>query len=81
MKVITSSVDVEQDYKMFLFEYYHDEAWWCFTIPAQSEQDAIARVRKLPFANFLGVVDMQTPTGNHRTGLLARVMCWWRNRR
>ena len=72
-------MNLEPGYSNFIFEYYHDGAWWSFTIPARSEQDAVDRVKKLPLAKYLGTVEMEIPV-NAGAGLLARIICWWRNR-
>ena len=71
-------MDLQQGYNKFLFEYYHDGAWWSFTLPARSEQEAIERIKKMPHAKLLGVVDAEIPA-NAASGLFARAYCVWRN--
>jgi hypothetical protein len=46
---------LDKGWNSYLFEYYHDGSWWCFEIPARSEQEARERVNKLPNAKHLGI--------------------------
>ena len=62
----------------FLFEYYHEDAWWIIVIDARSAEDALARSKKIPNARFLGIVKAQIPA---KLGFLARLICLWKNMR
>lgn len=66
-----------EDWKTFLFEYYHDGSWWTLEIPATSQEDAMDRLKKLPLAKCLGTLEMKVPV---ELGIFARVFCWYRNR-
>jgi hypothetical protein len=68
---------MNEKWKTYLFEYYHDGSWWSLEIPAASEQDALDRLKKLPLAKFLGTLEMKVPA---RLGLFARLLCWYHNR-
>ena len=63
-------------YKTFLYKYFHEGSWWMVEISATSEDDAQARINKLPLAQPLGELVMKVPA---RTGMLAGLVCWLRN--
>jgi len=67
---------MDQSFSKYLFEYYHDGAQWSIVIPASSEEDAMERIRKMPYARLLGTLDTETPV---RSGFSTRLNCWWRN--
>ena len=67
---------MEREYSTYLFEYFHNDSWWAITICASSEEDARARMKKLPLAKFLGTVQGKIPA---QFGWLARLVCWWKN--
>ncbi len=69
----------DQDYKQYLFEYFHDGANWCITVHATSPEDAQARMNKMPLARYLGIVEATIPAALPGSGLLVRVWCWWKN--
>ena len=69
---------MDPGFTKYLFEYYHDGAWWSLVIPARSEQDAIERINLIPRAKLLGTLEMEIPAGPG-AGWLVRMMCWWRN--
>lgn len=60
----------------YLFDYYHDGAWWCIEICAQSKEDARERVDKLPHAKYVGEIQMTFPV---ELGVIAKLLCWWKN--
>jgi hypothetical protein len=62
-----------QSFKDYLFEYHHDGLTWGITIPATSEEDARARLKKLPLARFIGIKIMSIPVPTWFGG---RVVTW-----
>lgn len=64
----------------YLFEYRHEGAEWAIQIPATSAEDAHARLKKIPWAEYRGEVH-----GTYRVpatfigGLAARITTWWFN--
>lgn len=69
---------MDEKWNTYLFRYQHDEAIWSFEIKARSEQDARERLEKLPYAQYLGVLQMKLPV---ELGIFARLLCRWHNRR
>lgn len=63
--------------KTHLFKYFHDGSWWQFEIPAESEEEARARLKKLPHSQYLGTLVAKIPAG---LGAFAWLICWWKNR-
>lgn len=63
--------------KTYLFKYHHEGSWYSLELPAESFEDAEARLSKLPHAQYLGEAVLCIPA---RMGLLARLICWVRNR-
>lgn len=47
--------------KRYLFTYHHQGSDWSFDIPADSEADAIERLKKLPMARLEGTISMRIP--------------------
>lgn len=70
------SMKNEQEYKSYLFRYYHNGSWWNLEIPATSLEDAQERINKLPNAQPLGEMMARIPAG---LGLFAKLWCWWKN--
>lgn len=70
---------MEQNFQKYLFEYYHDGAWWSLVIPAPSQEDAMERLKLIHRAKFLGTLHAEIPA-MPGTSLLTRLLCWWRNR-
>lgn len=68
-----------EDFKVYLFECFHEDSRWSFQIPAASVEDAQARVNKLPLAKYLGVLHATIPAAAPGAGLFVRLWCWWRN--
>lgn len=68
---------MREDWKTYLFQYYHEGAKWSIEIPANSEEDARERLLKLPHAKYLGIVHMKFPV---ELGIFARLICWVQNR-
>lgn len=69
---------MEQQYHNYLIEYYHNNAWWGLRIPATSEEDLLERLRKLPLAKILGIVEGSIPA-HAGAGIFVRALCWWHN--
>jgi hypothetical protein len=69
---------MSKGYKTYLFEYFHEGSRWSFEIHATSEEDAMARLNKLPLAKYLGVLHATIPAVPGG-GLLVRLWCWWKN--
>jgi hypothetical protein len=65
-----------QNYKTFLYKYFHEGSWWMVEIAATNEDDAQARINKLPLAQPMGELMMKVPA---HTGMLASLICWLRN--
>lgn len=59
-----------------MFTYRHDGADWCFEIPARDEQDAKARLAKMPYATLNGELKAKIPAG---AGPLVRAAVFLRN--
>lgn len=77
MDLTPEAIEIEKDeFKVYLFEYFHDGSRWTLQIPATSMDDAQARVRKLPLAKPLGEVVAIIPAS---AGPLVRCYCWIRN--
>lgn len=68
------------NWKTYLFEYYHDGASWSLEICAPSYEDAVERLKKLPLARYSGTLEMAIPAYVPSSGLLVRLLCWFRNR-
>ncbi len=62
----------------YLFEYRHEGAEWAIQIPATSAEDAHARLKKIPWAEYRGEVHgtYRVPTTFIGT-LFARITTWW----
>lgn len=78
MKDKEGLVVLEDGYRVYLFSYFHDGAWWSFSIPAKSEDDAKARLARLPLATYDGVLGGTIPAipGGR---MLAGLICRWKN--
>jgi hypothetical protein len=61
-----------------MFQYYHDGAWWGFDIPAWSQEDARARIDRIPFAQYVGE-HYYTIKATPGAGLLVRILCMVKN--
>ena len=71
------SVD-EERFSIHLFQYFHEGSWWTLEIPATSQEDAEARLNKLPHAQYLGGNAQKIPAA---LGWTAGLLCWARNLR
>lgn len=71
-----SNMEPKPKYTGYLFEYRHAGTKWGLTIPAVSEEDAIARIHSIQYATLLGTEVMRIPV---KTGMLPRLICWLRN--
>src|SRR5207253_9088997 len=67
---------MDPGFTKYLFEYYHDGAWWSLVIPARSEQDAIERINLIPRSKLLGTLEMEISAGPG-AGWLVCLICWW----
>jgi hypothetical protein len=67
---------MEREYSTYLFEYFHNDSYWNFRIKAASEEDALERLKRIPYARLLGTVQGSVPAG---MGFIARLACWWKN--
>jgi hypothetical protein len=70
------SSQTSQEFRVYLFKYFHEGSWWQIEIPATTMDDAQARIKKLPLAQPLGELVAKFPAN---TGLLVRCLCWLRN--
>lgn len=52
---------MERGYQTHMFTYRHDGAEWALMIQATDADDARARIGKLAYANYDGVVHSQMP--------------------
>lgn len=68
---------VEQTYKKYLLQYYHDGAHWDIILHATSKDDARERARQIYYAKVLGTVEREIPASVG--GWLPRMICWVRN--
>jgi hypothetical protein len=59
-----------------LFTYRHDGAEWVLEIKAYDEQDAKARLSRLAFASYNGVLVAKIPAA---LGPVALLVTWFRN--
>ena len=73
----TPSHDCES-FKTFLFQYFHDGHWWSVEMPAMSQEDAIARMKKLPLAQYSGEL-IEKIEAHIGVGAVVRLACWFRN--
>lgn len=64
-------------FNQYLFEYRHEGAEWAIQIPAASAEDAHARLKKIPWAEYRGEVKMMLPVPTTFLGnLVARITTW-----
>lgn len=61
---------VVDEYRTFLFSYRHEGSVWCLEIKARDQEDARARLAKLPYATLDGELMAKIPV---RSGILQRV--------
>lgn len=73
MEVYSAGMD-DNNFKTYLFSYYHDGSNWVFELKAKSPEDAQARLQKLPWAKYDGELVMVVPFG-----WMARLLCRVRN--
>lgn len=64
----------------FLYEYDWEGATYGFAIVARSQEEADARLKRLPLARRLGTQDGEDIPMS-RGGLLVPLVVWWRNLR
>jgi len=69
---------MEREYNTYLFEYFHEDSFWVIPISASSEDDAKARMQRLPYARLLGIARGKIPA-TIGSGALVRLLCWWKN--
>ncbi len=63
----------------FLYEYDWEGKTYGFEICARSEQEANARLKRLPLARYAGQADGGPIPVNAVTGFYVRSLVWWRN--
>lgn len=56
-----SSCASDDQFKTYLFSYNYDGSKWGFEIQARDADDAIARVRRLAFAQYDGELKLSIP--------------------
>ena len=65
------------EFNQYLFEYRHEGAEWAIQIPATNAEDAHARLKKLPWAEYRGEVQMVIPVPTTFLGnIIARIATW-----
>ncbi|MEP3889420.1 MAG: hypothetical protein ABJN69_03075 [Hellea sp.] len=63
-----------------LFEYRHEGAEYAIQIPARSREDALARLKVLPWAEYRGEVYSEVAVPSKSVGLIAaRISTWFMN--
>lgn len=67
---------MERRYATHMFSYRHDGAEWTLTIKATDADDARARIGKLAYATYDGVVVSEMPGALAPVGILS---VWARN--
>lgn len=67
---------IERKHQTHMFTYRHDGAEWVMTLEATSVDDARARIGKLAYASYDGVVYSRTPAILAPIGILS---VWARN--
>lgn len=62
------------EHKTFLCEYPFQDGWWCFEIKATSHQEAVERLKAMPWATVKGeqFAKIKVPGG----GFFARLFGW-----
>ena len=68
--------------RKYLFEYQYEGTYYCFTLPAQSPEEAEARLTHLVHARYLGQVEAEitAPTlAAAPVGAGVRLITWWKN--
>jgi hypothetical protein len=50
-----------EDFKTYLFSYAHDGSRWSFEIQARDQEDAMARLNRIPFAAYDGELKLSIP--------------------
>lgn len=63
---------MSDDSKDFLCEYPFQGGRWAFTIKATSHDEAIARLKQMPWAEVLGEIGYRIPADVPAAGLFAR---------
>lgn len=68
-----------ETFKTYLFSYNHEGASWSFEIKARDQEDAMARLARLPFARYDGELMLSIPVGPAGPWLaLIRLWRWLR---
>jgi hypothetical protein len=66
----------------YLFEYEHNGQWWGLTIPARSEEEASARVKKMGNAIYkgrIGTMVTVSAVAAAPNGFFVRLVFLWKN--
>jgi hypothetical protein len=69
---------VAETFNKYLFQYYHQGAWWSFTIHAPSIEDAKERLVLLARAQFVGTLVFEIHAVRGMTWLVA-LICRFKN--
>ena len=70
----------EVKFNQYMFDYWHENTKWVIEIPAKSREDAIARLKKLPLAQYRGEVHMSFPASStFPARIIGRITTWWLN--
>ena len=69
--------ETEEAEMTFLFEYPYKGSMYSLDIVADSEEEAIERVKQIVYAKFIGTLVMKLPAQG--SSLIPRFICWWRN--
>lgn len=70
-----------EEFETYGIEYHYKGATWVLHIEAQSARDAMARLQRAAASGkVIGELQMVIPAAPG-AGLLARLVCWWKNYR
>ncbi len=61
-------------YKTYLFSYEHAGASWVLEIKAADPDDAMQRIRRIPYAKYDGELMMKIETPSFISALLAKIL-------
>lgn len=71
---------MEEAEQTYGFEYSHAGKRWLINISAANEHDARERLAKASrWGQCVGTLEATIPVAVPGAGLLARLLCWWRN--
>lgn len=67
--------------KEFLFTYRFAGAEWGITIYAADPAEAREKIKAVALARYDGELMVRIPAAVPGSGLLVRLICWWKGRR